>query len=106
MVNLWSIYGNFGDFGGEGGPRRAPLTAGGSPRRLRDDLGTIFDGFWPPFGEPRGALRGPFGRQSLQPGAFMSFFVLFWGASKKGPKKLPNVIRKGAFLEAVDMAQV
>ena len=93
-------------FGGRWGPRRAPLTAGGSPRRLRDDLGTIFDGFWPPFGEARGALRGPFRRQSLQPGGFMSFFGGFFGASQKGQKKLPKVVQKGAFLEAVDMAQV
>ena len=83
-----------------------PLTAGGSPGRLRDDFGMIFDGFWPPFGEPRGALWGSFGRQSLQHGAFMSIFRCFFGVSKKESKKVPKVGKKGAFVEVVDMAQV
>ena len=73
----------------EGG---VPITAGGSPGRLRDDFGMIFDGFWSPFGEPRGALWGSFGRQSLQPGAFMSIFRCFVGVSKKGSKKVSKVV--------------
>ncbi len=80
-MDLRSIYCHFGDFWGEGGGvlRRAPLKAGGSPRRLRDDFGMIFDGFWSPFGEPRGPLWGSFGRQSLQLGAFMSILrCFFW----------------------------
>ena len=44
-----------------------PLKVGGGrPRWLTDDSVTIFDGFWPPFGEPRGALWGAFGRHSLE----------------------------------------
>ena len=35
--------------------------AGGRPQRLRDDFVPIFDGFWPPFGEPRGSLWGHLG---------------------------------------------
>ena len=34
------------------------------------------------------------------------FFSVFLDASKKGAKQLPKVIKKGAFWEAVDMAQV
>ena len=53
--------------------------AGGRPRRLRDDFVTIFDGFWPPFGEPRGSLWGSFGRQSLQMERLCRRFrCLFW----------------------------
>ncbi len=33
-------------------------------------------------------------------------FSVFFGVSKKGAKKVPKVLQKGAFLEAVDMAQV
>ena len=40
--------------------------AGGRPRRPRGDFVSIFSGFGPPFGDPRGALWGAFGRQSLQ----------------------------------------
>ncbi len=40
--------------------------ASGRPRWLRDDFVTIFGGFGPPFGEPRGALWGAFGRHSLE----------------------------------------
>ena len=67
---------------------------------------TIFDGFWPPLGEPRGSLWGSFGRQSLKMERLCRFFGAFFGASKKGAKKLPKVVNKGAFLEVVDMAQV
>ncbi len=35
---------------------------------------------------------------------YVDFFCAFWGASKKGTKTLPKVTKKGAFLEAVDMA--
>ncbi len=80
--------------------------AGGRPRRLRDDFVMILDGIWPPFGEPRGSLWGSFGRQSLKMERLCCFFCVCFGASKKGAKQLPKVVKKGAFLEAVDMAQV
>ena len=89
--------------GGEGTPLKV---AGGRPRRLRDDFVPIFDGFWPPFGEPRGSLWGSFGRQSLKMERLCRFFGAFFGASKKGAKKLATVVKKEPFLEAVDMAQV
>ena len=41
-----------------------------------------------------------------QNGAFMWIFRYFVGVSKKGTKKLPKVVKKGVFWEAVDMAQV
>ncbi len=98
LVILWSIYCHFGDFWGGWVPRRAPLTAGGSPRRLRDDLWTIFDEFWPPFGEARGALRGPFRRQSLQPGGFMSFFwCFFWCLPKRTEKATKSRLKRSLF---------
>ncbi len=67
------------------GPKRAPKAA---QRRFCD----ILLGFLVSFGEPRGALWGSFGRQSLQPGAFMSIFRCFCGVSKKGSKKVPKVV--------------
>ncbi len=44
--------------------------AGGRPRRLRDDFGTIFVGFGSPFGVPRGALWGSFWRMFFETGPF------------------------------------
>ena len=36
----------------------------------------------------------------------LTFSGALFGASKKEAKRLPKVVQKGAFLEAVDMAQV
>ena len=75
-----------------------PLTAAGSPRRLRDDFGMIFDGFRSPFGEPRGSLWGSFGRQSLQPGAFMSIFrCFFWCLKKRVEKGTESSLKRSLF---------
>ena len=53
--------------------------AGGRPRRLRDDFVTILGGFGLPFGEPRGALWGAFGRHSLQMERLFGFVrCFFW----------------------------
>ncbi len=95
LVNLWSIYGHFGDFWG-GGPRRAPLTAGGSPRRLRDDLGTIFDGFWPPFGRPGEHFGGHLGARVSNLEGLCRFFG-FFVPPKKDRKSYQTSSKKEPF---------
>ena len=45
--------------------------AGGRPRQLRDDFGTIFVGFWFPFGVPGGALWGSFWRMFFETTLFI-----------------------------------
>ena len=37
---------------------------------------------------------------------YVDVLVLLFGVSKTGAKKMPKVYKKGALLEAVDMAQV
>ncbi len=81
---------------GAGVPRRASLTAGLNPRQLRDDFGTIFDGVWPPFGEPRAPLRGSFGARISNLERLRRFCCDFLGASKKGPKNYQKSHEKGA----------
>ena len=51
--------------------------AGGCPRRLRDDFGTIFDAFCPPLGEPRGSLWGHLGARVSKWSVYVDFFRCF-----------------------------
>ncbi len=37
---------------------------------------------------------------------YVDFCCVFFGASKKGAKKLLKVVQKGVFFEVLDMAQV
>ena len=66
----------------------------------------FFEGFWSPFGDPFGHLFGTFGQLFLFEERLCYFFCVFFGASKKGAKKLPKVLQKGYFFEVLDMAQV
>ena len=54
-----NLSGCFDTFGGEGIPSGRSEVAGGSPRRLRDDFLTIFDGFGSPFGGHFGSILEP-----------------------------------------------
>ena len=94
--------GNFGDFGCQGPPK---VTCR-HPGRLRDDFLMIFDGFGLPLGSPGEHFGGHLGARISHLTRLCQFFGVFFGASEKGAKKVPNVLQKGAFLEAVDMAQV
>ena len=58
--------------------------------------------FW---GAPRDTL-GVILEPESPNGAFMLIVWELFGGTKKGTKKLPKVVQKGAFWEAVDMAQV
>ena len=72
-----------------------PKGAQGSPK---SDFGHIGASFW----EPSGSTFGVIFAQKLKSEGLCRLF----GASKTGAKQLPKVIKKGAFWEAVDMAQV
>ena len=51
------------------------------------------------FGELLGAIVSKWS-------VYVDFCVVFVGASKRGAEKVPKVLRKETFLEAVDMAEV
>ena len=55
---------------------------------------------------PRDHFDDHFGARVSKWSIYVYFFGAFAGASKTGGKKLPKVFKKGAFWEAVDMAQV
>ena len=57
-------------------------------------------------GSPGDHLGGHLGARVSKWSVYVDFFFVFFGASKQGAKRLPKVIKKGAFWEAVDMAQV
>ena len=57
-------------------------------------------------GSPGDHFGGHLGARVSNLERLCRFFGVFFGASKTGGKKVPKVIPKGAFLEAVDMAQV
>ena len=57
-------------------------------------------------GSPGDHFGGHLGARVSKWGVYVDFFCVFLGASKQGAKQLPKVVKKGAFLEAVDMAQV
>ena len=63
------------------------------------DLGLLLGSPGEHFGELLGAIVSKWS-------VYVDFCVAFFGASKRGAEKLPKVLRKGAFLEAVDMAEV
>ena len=69
-------------------------------------LGCFFDDFRLHLGTLGGHFGGHFGARVSNLERLCRFFDVFFGASKKGAKQLPKVIKKGAFWEAVDMAQV
>ena len=107
-TNIWWIYGQFMVIlvtfgGGLGGYPLRPVGAhGGSETisgRLLMDFGLLV-------GSPGDHFGGHLGARVSNLDRLCRFFGVFFCASKKGPKKLPKVIQKGAFLEAVDMAQV
>ena len=56
------------------------------------------------FGKAPGITLGVIWAPESQNGAFMLIFRFFLVPLKK--EKLPKVVKQGAFLEAVDMAQV
>ena len=62
--------------------------------------------FGPLLGSPGDHFGGHLGARVSKWSVYVDFFCVFFGASKKGTKKLPTVVKKGAFLEAIDMAQV
>ena len=66
----------------------------------------IFDGFGLPLGSPGEHFGGHLGARISHLTRLCQFVGVFFGASEKGAKKVPKVLQKGAFLEAVDMAQV
>ena len=106
-MNLWSIYGNFGDFWGGGGCLGGhPLRPVGAHVGSETIWGRFLTDFGLLLGRPGEHFGGHLGARVSNLEGLCRFFGVFFGASQKGQKKVPKVVQKGAFLEAVDMAQV
>ena len=81
----------------------SPVSAHGGSETI---LHRFLMDFGPLLGSPGDHFGGHLGARVSKWSVYGRFFLCFFGASKKGVKKLPKVVSKGAFLEAVDMAQV
>ena len=81
----------------------SPVSAHGGSETI---LHRFLMDFGPLLGSPGDHFGGHLGARVSKWSVYVDFSVFFVGASKKEAKKLPTVVKKGAFLEAVDMAQV